>query len=122
MKKTSNVVFIDELVDEEFMTNDLKNKVVSLMEDPGKIVIASMKNTKLNEEFGFLDYIKQSKNLETFNMDKFKNPKEVEDIIFQKVKEMPEKAEELETKFHLDAFKKDMDGPKYHDNEGWKFS
>ncbi len=59
LKKTSNVVFIDELMDEEFMTNDLKNKVVSLMEDPGKIVIASMKNTKKLEEFGFLDYIKQ---------------------------------------------------------------
>jgi nucleoside-triphosphatase THEP1 len=104
LKKTSNVVLIDELVDEEFMTNELKDKVVALMEDPGKIVIASMKNSKKMEEFGFLDYIKQQKHLETFNLDHYKNPKEVEDTIFKKMKEMPEKAEELANKFHLESF------------------
>lgn len=33
----------DELMDEEFFTNEMKDKVVKLMDDPSKIVIATMK-------------------------------------------------------------------------------
>ena len=53
---------IDELTDQEFFTTDLKDKVIKLMEDPSKIVIATMKNTEKFEQYGFTDYIKQSKN------------------------------------------------------------
>jgi hypothetical protein len=37
------------------------------------------------------------------------------------VKDMPFKAEELSSKWNLDAFKKDLSAT-FHDNEGWKFS
>lgn len=35
-------------------------------------------------------------------MDSFKSPKEVEDVIMQKILEMPEMAKELGTKYKLD--------------------
>ena len=59
MKKKADIFFLDELTEEEYFTNEMKDQVLELLNDPSKIVIASMRHQDDPAKYGFLNFIKQ---------------------------------------------------------------
>ena len=117
MKRNADIFFLDELVEEEYFTNEMKDQVIDLLNDPSKIVISSMRNKEDLGKYGFLNFVKQHENQEVLDLNQ-KSTRDVQSSILKEIHEMGEKVENLTKKFEFD---KNMDKVENIRN-GWELN